>query len=369
MYDDYSHKIIIVGAGAAGIGFGVFLEKSGFKDYIILEKDDIGSSFKKWPEYTRFISPSFTGNFFNAVDLNAITPDTSPGYTLRTEHPTGKQYAEYLEKTATHFSVNIATNTLVKDINKHDDIFTVTTSRGTYTSQFVIWAGGEFQYSESSSITGIQHCVHSSQVKTMVDEDVVIVGGFESGMELAIKLLEEGKKVIIIDKKEPWTVTVSDSSISLAPYTLDRLRPYIGTDALTLIGNVFVTHIAQEDGGYIIYTEKSGNIKTQSKPILATGFQNLPPVVEKFFTENNKGYVALTDNDESTITPNIFLIGPKVQHGDAIFCFIYKFRQRLPIVAETIAKRLGISFRATEEYQDAHMYLKDLSCCTDECTC
>ena len=38
----------------------------------------VGESFLRWPAETRFISPSFTGNFFGAPDLNAITPDSSP---------------------------------------------------------------------------------------------------------------------------------------------------------------------------------------------------------------------------------------------------------------------------------------------------
>ena len=61
-----------------------------------LEKDEIGASFKKWPEESCFISPSFIGNFFNMPDLNSIAPATSPAFNLLTEHPNGQEFANVL---------------------------------------------------------------------------------------------------------------------------------------------------------------------------------------------------------------------------------------------------------------------------------
>ena len=40
------------------------------------------------------------------VDLNAITPDTSPAFYLRTEHPTGTDYAKYLVSVSKFFELN-----------------------------------------------------------------------------------------------------------------------------------------------------------------------------------------------------------------------------------------------------------------------
>ncbi len=64
--DEY-YDVVIVGAGPAGIGVAVLLHNLGIS-YIVLEKSTIGASFKKWPKETRFISPSFTGNFFQMPD-------------------------------------------------------------------------------------------------------------------------------------------------------------------------------------------------------------------------------------------------------------------------------------------------------------
>ncbi len=159
------YDIVIVGAGSAGIGVGILLQKLGL-NYVILEKTDIGASFRKWPKETRFISPSFTGNFFRMPDLNAISPDTSPAFDLLTEHPLGSEYAMYLEKVAKHFELPIETNVEVKNIEDKNGSFILDTSKGTYGSMFVIWAAGEYQYPKTDAFAGEHLCTHYSKVES-----------------------------------------------------------------------------------------------------------------------------------------------------------------------------------------------------------
>lgn len=362
--------IIIIGAGPAGIGMGIFFEKSGIKNYKILERDKVGASFINWPSYTRFISPSFSGNFFNAVDLNAITPDTSPAFTLKTEHPNGKEYAQYLELLVNHFKLKISEGTTVESVQKEGDVFLVETDKWEYKSHFVIWAGGEFSNPADVAFEGSDLCVHSSVAEDFPDDEYTIIGGYESGMELAAHLLKEGKLASVIDANEPWEENGSDSSISLAPATRDRLKPFIGTPNLRLYSESRVAKVEQQGEEYKITMEDGAELLSPTRPILATGYNPLPSIMEGLFEQGEHDNVILTENDESTITPGLFLVGPSVRHRGAIFCFIYKFRQRFPIVAETIAQELGVDIEeVVEEYKKANMYLKDLACCTDECTC
>jgi hypothetical protein len=64
--------------------------------YVVIERDRIGESFRRWPAQTRFISPSFNSNPFGMADLNSIDSISSPAIFSGSEHPTGAQYAEYL---------------------------------------------------------------------------------------------------------------------------------------------------------------------------------------------------------------------------------------------------------------------------------
>ena len=82
----------------------------------------------------------------------------------------------------------------------------------------------------------------------------------------------------------------------------------------------------------------------------------------------DEGSPLLTTRDESTKTPGLFLVGPAVRHKELSFCFVYKFRQRFGIVADTIAQGLGHSTeRAVDECRKMNMFLDDFTCCQAAC--
>ena len=69
--DDLDVDVIVVGAGAAGIGCAGSLTRAFGLDPArvrLLERSDaVGASFRAWPEEMRFISPSFTVHKSNCV--------------------------------------------------------------------------------------------------------------------------------------------------------------------------------------------------------------------------------------------------------------------------------------------------------------
>jgi len=82
--------VVIVGAGAAGVGCGVVLKDLGLQNFILLERHEVGASFNRWPAQMRFITPSFPSHGFGLLDLNAVALNTSPALSFRQEHLTGK---------------------------------------------------------------------------------------------------------------------------------------------------------------------------------------------------------------------------------------------------------------------------------------
>jgi putative flavoprotein involved in K+ transport len=366
-------KVIIIGAGAAGIGMGIVLQRMDI-DFLILEKNTVGSSFLSWPPGTRLISPSFTGNFFGVPDLNSLTPESSPAYTLKTEHPTGPQFAQYLKDLAQFYVLPILENRNVKKITKKADLFTIKTEKYEYIADFVIWAGGEYQFPKTNICEGFEHGIHNTKIedwKKMKGDIFPIIGGYESGFDTAIQLAKAGKKSIIFDSKDHLNLQQSDSSISLSPFTKDRYQKY--KDQIKIKTHTRITKIEKHDDQYILHTNTGEFFQSKSWPILATGFQSSLIHIKDLFNWNN-GIPKLTDSDESTRTPGLFLVGPQVQHDNVIFCFIYKFRQRFAVVAEEITTRLRMKNNelvqnTIQDYEDGHFYLKDLSCCGDECVC
>lgn len=153
---------IIVGAGPAGIGMGNVLQDLGVEHFVILERGEIGSTFLLWQKEMCLLTPSFTGNAYGMLDLNAVTMDTSPAYTLDTEHPSGREYAAYLQAVAKFKELPLETGTDVISVRKTASGFQVETSKGTKLAKHVIWAGGEFQNPRLDGFPGADLCLHTS---------------------------------------------------------------------------------------------------------------------------------------------------------------------------------------------------------------
>jgi putative flavoprotein involved in K+ transport len=367
-----NENVVIIGAGPAGIGLSIIFRKMRLK-HIVLEKESIGASFKKWPKEMRMISPSFTGNFFLMVDLNAISPDSSPAYTLQTEHPNGQEYAEYLETLADHYKLPIELNKALISIKSGVNGYILKTEDEEIFAKYVIWAAGEFQFPLKDPFPGAHHCIHTATIPTWKDlsgDEFLIIGAAESGIDTAVQLSKLNKKVHVIDSNNSLENFQSDSSYSLSPYTRDRYNEY--KENIHVTPDTRVVEVVNKEDNYIIISEDGKEFTSNTKPILAVGFKSSLSKIQKFF-EYEDGIIRLSDQDESTLKENFFLIGPQVRHDDAIFCFIYKFRQRFAIVAEEIAKRLmhkkELIKQVIDEYKQYNFYLEDLSCCSNSCAC
>lgn len=372
MDEEKKVDVIVVGAGPAGLGVGVLLKKLGI-NFIILEKDEIGSSFKKWPKETKFISPSFTGNFFKMPDLNAVTPDTSPALTLLTEHPTGEDYLEYLEGLSAHYDLPIYTGINVTSVIKENRSFELATSLGTYKCKYLIWAAGEYQYPKKTGFKGSDLCVHYSKIdsfQNLEGDERIVIGAYESGFDAVVNLIHAGKQVTLLDKSNYLELVKSDSSYCLSPFTRDRIHEVI--NHIDYRPETRATSVEFEEGHYIVKTKNGKAFSSLQKPINCTGFASSLTLVDSLFLFK-KGFPLLNQFDESIETKNLYLVGPQVKHDGALFCFIYKYRQRFAIVAESIARRKRISRKiiksVIKEYKDLNFYLSDLSCCDGECAC
>jgi thioredoxin reductase len=369
-----SFDVVIVGAGAAGVGCGVVLRDLGVERFVILEQHAVGASFLRWPEELRLLTPSFPSNAFGMLDLNAVALNTSPAFSLLCEHPSGVEYARYLQSVAKHHELPVRTGVAVERVTPLDEGgFTLQTSAGMLTSRFVIWAGGEFQYPALTPFPGAEHCLHTSKVATwreLVGRERIIIGGYESGIDAAIQLSELGKSSRVLDRLGIWDYHGSDPSRVLSPYTQQRLAIALQQRRIELIGEVTVERVAQHGRSFVVVGADGRSWESPYPPLLATGFRGSLTCIEELFDWHpEEGYALLTEDDESTRAPGLFLVGPQVRHPGIIFCFIYKFRQRFAVVAQAISIRMGLDLEPLDTYRRAGMLLDDLSCCNDECAC
>lgn len=227
-------------------------------------------------------------------------------------------------------------------------------------------------YPKRPLFPGGEFCLHNSQVHSwqeVAGQRVVVIGGFESGIDAAVNLARMGKHVQVLERSKVQQRDGQDPSTSLSPYTLERLRETMANGHVELFDGMEVKGVIRVDDQFIVHTATGEQFRADAPPILAIGFESSARLIESRFAWRQDGLPELTEQDESTLTPGLFLVGPSVRQKEVIFCFIYKFRQRFAVVANAIGKRLGMDTEPLEELRAYGMYLDDLSCCSQTCLC
>ena len=371
-------RVLIVGAGPAGLGVAAALKRAGVIDLLVVDSREIGAAFRAWPAQMKFITPSFHSNSFGLTDLNAIDPETSPADFLRTQHPTGKQYAKYLETVAAHFQLPVETGIEVTALEKTAARFIATTNKGAIEAEYVVWTTGQFFTPRSHGFPGAHLALHSSGISdwsALGGEDFTVIGGYESGVDAALNLIHLGKSVRLISRGEPWSSDHPDPSRSLSPRTFDRLRELLQTPEkatrLEFVKNTTIHHIGKAADWWTLRDQDDIPYSSFTRPILANGFTGgLSQIANLFARDGHDRPVFTEEADESTLTENLFYSGPELVHRNSLFCFIYKFRARFGVIAHEIATRCGKPDVDEKllPYLKAGFMNADLDCCTD-CQC
>ncbi|MBJ3814711.1 thioredoxin reductase [Shimwellia pseudoproteus] len=370
--------VIIVGAGPAGMGIAALLRRSAVQDILVMDSHEVGASFMRWPEETRLITPSFFSNPFGQPDLNTVTPDSSLALFCGEEHAGGKAYASYLNAVREAYQIPVlAPARVVKVALLSSGHFRLTTETGEqFETRVLIWATGEFQFPDRHIFPGAEMCCHYADVSSWKDYgkgEYLVIGGYESAVDAAVNLLENGASVKMLTRSAPWSSShISDPSVSLSPYTRERLNNAMHHPQFAIYEDADVCKVISTPGAgsaYEVHTTNGSVWTTDQVPILATGFQcgGGATQLSAFFEWNDDGYPVLTDQDSSTLFPGLYLVGPHVRHAGNIYCFIYKFRQRFPVVAESITRHLGLS---SEGLRDWWALPPEPDCCAgDSCAC
>ena len=368
---------IIVGAGPAGIGMALELNKVKGLMYGVLERDRIGESFLRWPAQTRFITPSFYSSPFGLADLNAVDATSSPAIFAGAEHLSGIQYADYLTFIANVARLPIVSGCKVLQVKPGlDSGFHLVTEDGELFTQFLIWACGEYQFPELEPFPGAKWCRHYAQIEdwqVLESGPHFVIGGYESGLDSAINLIKLGHHVHLLVRRPTWDLPgIYDPSQVLSPYTRERLREIESNDRLEIIFDADVVEVTYEvDRGFRIHVADGRCWDVKQAPILGTGFLKGGGAqqIKELWMWDEDGHIALNEIDESINTPGLFLVGPQVRQNQLVYCFIYKFRQRFAGIAHQIALRLQLDIEPMEGSQDGVWGPFGNSECCEGCEC
>ncbi len=368
--------VIVVGAGPAGIGMALALGKVPGLEFGVLESDRVGESLRRWPAQTRLITPSFHSNPFGLADLNAVDEASSPAIFAGAEHLSGEQYANYLTFVAEACELPIACGCKVLEVTPEPEGgFHLVTERGELHTRFLVWATGEYLFPDLSPFPGGHWCQHYARIEDwsrLEPGHYTVIGGYESGVDAAVNLIRSGHRVRLLARRPTWDLPdVYDPSQALSPYTRERLRDVESGGRLEIVLGADVTEVIRtDDNRFRVHGADGRHWDSELPPILGTGFLKGGGArqIASLWDWNEEGNIALTDVDESTRTPGLFLVGPQVRHDQLIYCFIYKFRQRFALIARQIALRLEMDTTFLEGSGGAWGPFGNSECC-EGCEC
>lgn len=149
----------------------------------------------------------------------------------------------------------------------------------------------------------------------------------------------------MLDDAAAWSGT-SDPSVSLSPYTRERLELARDTERLELIGGGWVESV-ERVAEYVVQAGRGGVVARPAPPIMATGFTGSLQLLREHFIWDETGRPVLASDDEN---------GPRRRASSSsgracanegmVFCYIYKFRQRFAVVAAALGEHLRLRPRA-----------------------
>jgi thioredoxin reductase (NADPH) len=182
--------ILIIGAGPAGLSCAIEAKKAGLS-HIVLDKGSVVDAIRRFPHQLVF---------FSTPDLLEIggVPFVTAG--LR---PTRIECIKYYLSVAKYYHLDVRVGQEVKQIAKKGDIFLVETPSQQYEARNVVIATGYFDHPNPFDVPGAQlpHVRrYYSEPYEFAGRRVVVVGGKNSAVEIALDLFRHGASVSLIHR-------------------------------------------------------------------------------------------------------------------------------------------------------------------------
>jgi putative flavoprotein involved in K+ transport len=191
------YDVIIIGGGQAGLSMGYYLQGSNLSFTILEAAMEVGSVWRNRYDSLKL----FTPRYFSSLPGLILSGDPN-------DYPTKDEIADYLSLFAKTLSLPIQTNCTVKSLTTYEEGFKVITTKGELTASKVVVATGPFQSplvpNISHSLSDVALQIHSSTYKNskqLHDGSVLVVGGGNSGAQIAVELSNEREVTLSIGHK------------------------------------------------------------------------------------------------------------------------------------------------------------------------
>jgi len=185
--------VIVIGAGQAGLSTGYHLAKLGIRFLILEGAERIGDQWRsRWDSLKLFTPAKYDG-------LDGM-PFPAPGHSF----PTKDEMAGFLEEYAKRFKLPVRTGVRVERLTREGKRYVLFAGGKRYEADHVVVAMASYQkpvtpdYAKELAPHIAQlHSFEYRKPGQLPMGDVLIVGGGNSGAEIAIELARHGRKVFM----------------------------------------------------------------------------------------------------------------------------------------------------------------------------
>ncbi|MFF4674997.1 flavin-containing monooxygenase [Streptomyces sp. NPDC001279] len=332
----------VVGAGQAGLALGYYLDRLGVSFRLLDSSDRVGASWsQRWDSLTLFTPRRYSS--LPGLEL----PGDTWSYAGKDE------VADYLKDYAHHFALPVQTGSRATRLSRVDGKFLLDLATGEQiVSRQVVIATGAFGKAFTPSLADSLDAditqLHAEKYRNpnMLPENVAVVGGGNSGFQIAHELAQAGKRVALSEGAQLPTLPqrllgrdlfwwLTSTRLIHAPgdsRTGRRMRanePIIGTPRRMLqdAGVKFCPRTVSAKGNRLLFAD--GEHVDVEAVIWATGYKHDDRWIEIPGALDAHGVLA--QEDGATAIPGLYVLGRSWQRdrGSALLGYVHRDAERL----------------------------------------
>lgn len=191
------YDVVVIGGGQAGLSVGYYLARRGLRFVILDAEQRVGDVWRKRWDSLRLFSPA---RFDALVGMPFPAPPDS--------FPTHEQMADYLEAYAKRFDLPVRSGLRVESLSHRAGRYSIQAGEHVFEADQVVVAMSNYQKPRWPELAGaLSHEIvqlHSSQYKNaaqLAPGGVLVVGAGNSGAEIALELVKQGREVWLCGRK------------------------------------------------------------------------------------------------------------------------------------------------------------------------
>lgn len=224
---------IIIGGGPCGLSAAIEQKKKGI-DTLVIEKGNVVEAIYNYPTHQTFFSSS---DKLSIGDIPFIVEESKPRR---------NQALVYYREVVKHHQLRVNPFEEVLKVNKVDNRFTITTTKGVYQSRFLTVATGYYGQHNTLEVEGAELSKVSHYFKEahpFFNQDVAIIGGKNSAVDAALELEKAGANVTVLYRGDHYPKAIK-------PWILPNFESLVRHEKIDMHFNANVTRITEDSVVY-----------------------------------------------------------------------------------------------------------------------